>query len=284
MQEVERMIPSEVALLKVSKEGFSPDNLVDAIVSRLKNRTAPYSNSVGLMPPPQDRVYVGDKPAGAPGNQMPADIVREGLAFNGIYFGGSVQVAWDGDPQNTFENAQDSVAALGNRISGTEGFIDTSGMFVTLGDGAKSGFGLVRQNNGAEVVLVAGQKFQATPRSSSYLDSYLNLVPGANQFADMMDGKVLDSQEFTITGIYEQDNINVRKHFGEEFQIVPIGNGSHYLTVLPHAVGVPDIGNRVFRGIGSKQERIDAAKQKQQRRDQENRDIAFEERIYEGTR
>ena len=284
MQEVERMIPSEIALLKVSPQGYSQENLVDAIVSRLKDRTAPYQNYVGLMPAPQDRVYVGDKPAGAPGNQMPADIVREGLAFNGIYFGGSVSVAWDGDPQNTFKNAQDSVAALENRISGTKGFIDTSDMFVTLGDGAKSGFGLVRQKNGAEVVLVAGQKFQVTPTSSSYLGSYLNLVPGANQFADMMDGEVLDSLEFTITGDYEQDIINVRKHFGEEFQIVPIGNGSHYLTVLPHAVGVPDIGNRVFRGIGSKQERIDDAKQTQQRRDQENRDIAFEELIYEGTR
>jgi len=171
---------------------------------------------------------------------MPADVVREGLAFNGIYFGGSVQVAWNGDPQNTFKNAQDSVSDLGNRISGTEGFLDTSDMFVTLGDGAKSGFGLVRQKNGAEVVLVAGQKFQATPRTLSYL----NLVPGADQLANRIDGEVLDSQEFTITGNYEQDNINVRKHFGEEFQIVPIGNGSHYLTVLPHAVGVPDIENR----------------------------------------
>ena len=280
MQEVERMIPSEVALLKVSKEGFSPDNLVDAIVSRLKDRTAPYQNHVGIMPAPQDRVYVGDKPAGALGNQMPADIVREGLAFNGIYFGGSVSVAWKGDPQNTFKNAQDSVSDLEKRISGTEGFIDTSGMFVTLGDGAKSGFGLVRQKNGAEVVLVAGQKFQATPRTFwlTMAQSYLNLVPGANQLANRADGEVLDSQEFTITGIYEQDNINVRKHFGEEFQIVPIGNGSHYLTVLPHAVGVPDIGNRVFRGIGSKQERIDAAIAAQQRRDQKNRDLNITER------
>tara|TARA_R110002096_G_scaffold295659_2_gene490015 strand:- start:1026 stop:3548 length:2523 start_codon:yes stop_codon:yes gene_type:complete len=240
MREVERMIPSEIALLKIGKQGYSQENLVDAIVSRLKDRTAPHQNHVGLMPAPQDRVYVGDKPAGAPGNQMPADIVREGLAFNGIYFGGSVSVAWDGDPQNTFKNAQDSVADLENRISGTEGFIDTSGMFVTLGDGAKSGFGLVRQKKGAEVVLVAGQKFQATPRTLSYL----NLVPGANQLANMLDGEVLDAQEFSITGIYEQDNINVRKHFGEEFQVVPIGNGSYYLTVLPHAVGVPDIGNR----------------------------------------
>ena len=230
MQEVERMIPSEVALLKVSPQGFSPDNLVDAIVSRLKDRTAPYPNHVGLMPAPQDRVYVGDKPAGAFGNQMPARFGREGLAFNGIYFGGSVQVAWKGDPQNTFKNAQDSVAALGNRISGTEGSIDTSDMFVTLGDGAKSGFGLVRQNNGAEVVLVAGQTFKTQPRIS--------------RFPSTAYGEVLEAQEFKITGIYEQDNINVRKHFGEEFQIVPIGNGSHYLTVLPHAVGVPDIKNR----------------------------------------
>ena len=101
-------------------------------------------------------------------------------------------------------------------------------MFVTLGDGAKSGFGLVRQNNGAEVVLVAGQTFKTQPRISRFPST-----------ADVE----YEAQEFKITGIYEQDNINVRKHFGEEFQIVPIGNGSHYLTVLPHAVGVPDIKN-----------------------------------------
>ena len=145
---------------------------------------------------------------------------------------------------------------------------------LTLVGGAKSGFGLVRQKNGAEVVLQPTQTFKTVPRTLSYL----NLVPGANQLANRIDGEVLDSQEFTITGNYEQDNINVRKHFGEEFQIVPIGNGSHYLTVLPHAVGVPDIGNRVVRGIKPKQERIDAAKQAQQRRDQENIALNITER------
>jgi len=241
MKEVERMIPSEIALLKLSDQGYSQDNLVDALVSRLAQRTAPYQNSVGLMPEPQDRVFVGDKPPGALGTQMPANIVRQGLAFNGMYFGGNVPVAWDGDPQNTFENARNSVADLGNRISGTEGFVDSSKMFVTLGDSVNSGYGVVRQKNGADVILRVGQKFKTVPRSFSYL----SLVPGADQVANMLDGEVTDTQEFSITGSYEEDNINVRKHFGEEFQIVQIGSGSdYYLRVLPHAVGVPDNKNR----------------------------------------
>jgi hypothetical protein len=241
MKEVERMIPSEIALLKLSSEGYSQENLVDALVSRLAQRTAPYQNSVGLMPEPQDRVYVGDKPPGALGTQMPAGIVRDGLAFSGMYFGGSVPVAWDGDPQNTFENAKNSVVDLGNRISGTEGFVDSSKMFVTLGDSVNSGYGVVRQKNGADVILRVKQKFKTVPRSSFYL----SFVPGANQLANILDGEVLDAQEFSITGIYEQDNINVRKYFGEEFQIVQIGSSSDYfLRVLPHAVGVPDSETR----------------------------------------
>lgn len=240
MKEVERMIPSEIALLKLSSEGYSQENLVDALVSRLAQRTAPYQNSVGLMPEPQDRVYVGDKPPGALGTQMPAGIVREGLAFSGMYFGGSVPVAWDGDPQNTFENAQNSVVDLGNRISGNEGFVDSSKLFVTLGGGVNSGYGVVRQENGAEVVLQVKQKFKTVPRSSPYL----SFVPGADQLANMLDGEAVDAQEFSITGEYDVDNSNVKKHFGEEFQIVPAGQGAYFLRVLPHAVGVPDSENR----------------------------------------
>ena len=97
--------------------------------------------------------------------------------------------------------------------------VDGDELSVTIGTGARTGFGVIRSNKnfGAPVMFNAGQVIKK-PKG-----------PAATRFSVNLEYR----DGYTFTGDYSKDQAFVRDVLGSEYQLLPTGRGSYQLVILP---------------------------------------------------
>jgi len=161
---------------------------------------------------------------------MPLEYTR-GLdpKFQNAHIGTYVQPFDKSDPQDTYGNMIESVKKI--PIPGVDG----DDLSVTIGTGARTGFGVIRSNKnfGAPVVFNAGQVLKE-PRGK------LQIGRGPTN-KDYV-------KEYKFTGDYLKDQAFVNKAFGSEYQLLPITRGSYQLVILPFFKGIKPMEAMVTPG------------------------------------
>jgi hypothetical protein len=116
------------------------------------------------------------------------------------------------------------------RISGVDGDV----LSVTVGTGARTGFGVIRSSKsfGAPIVFNAGQVLKQ-PRGP--------MVIGRRRNPNYMENH-------TFTGDYSKDQAFVKEAFGSEYQLLPTGRGSYQLVILPFFKDIEPMEPRVPPG------------------------------------
>ena len=212
--EINKVAPILKARLEAGGKSVSEDQIKSAVVEYFLPRTLVGEETVMLGLPDSQRVYAGIGPTGS--RSMPLEYNRGfDPKFENAHIATYAQPSDGSDPQDTYENMRESVK--NTRISGVDG----DGLSVTVGTGARTGFGVIRSSKsfGAPVVFNAGQvlkeprgpvvRFGRSPRNVDYV------------------------KEYTFTGDYSKDQAFVKEAFGSEYQLLPLQGGSYQLVILP---------------------------------------------------
>ena len=210
--EISKVAPILKARLEAGGQSVSSEAVKDAVVEYFQPRTLVGEETVMLGLPDSQRVYAGVGPTGS--RQMPLEYNRGfNPKFQNAHIGTYVQPSDKSDPQDTYGNMIESVKNM--PIPGVDG----DDLSVTIGTGARTGFGVIRSNKnfGAPVVFNAGQVIKK-PKG-----------PAATRFSVNLEYR----EGYTFTGNYSKDQAFVKDVFGSEYQLLPTGRGSYQLVILP---------------------------------------------------
>jgi len=210
--EISKVAPILKARLEAGGKSVSVDDVKEAVVEYFQPRVLVGEETVMLALPVSQRVHAGTGPTGS--REMPGEYNRgSDLKFQNAYIGTNVKPATNDDPQDTYGNMIESVKNM--PIPGVDG----DELSVTIGTGARTGFGVIRSNKnfGAPVMFNAGQVIKK-PKGLAATRFSVNL--------EYRDG-------YTFTGDYSKDQEFVRDVLGSEYQLLPTGRGSYQLVILP---------------------------------------------------
>jgi hypothetical protein len=227
--EISKVAPILKARLEAGGKSVSSDDVKNAVVEYFQPRTLVGEDTVMLGLPDSQRVYAGVGPTGS--RQMPLEYNRGfNPKFQNAHIGTYVQPSDDSDPQDTYGNMIESVKKI--PISGVDG----DELSVTIGTGARTGFGVIRSSKsfGAPVVFNAGQVIKK-PKGP--------MVIGRGVNPNYID-------DYTFTGDYSKDQAFVKDVFGSQYQLLPIGPGSYQLVILPFFKDIEPMEDRGEAPLG----------------------------------
>jgi hypothetical protein len=221
--EISKVAPILKARLEAKGKDASVDDVKEAVVEYFQPRVVVGEETVMLALPDSQRVYAGIGPTGS--RQMPLEYNRGfDPKFQNAHIGTNVQPSDGSDPQDTYGNMIESVKNM--PIPGVDG----DELSVTIGTGARTGFGVIRSNKsfGAPVMFNAGQVIKK-PKG-----------PAATRFSVNPEYR----EGYTFTGDYSKDQAFVKDVLGSQYQLLPTGRGSYQLVILPFFKDIEPMENR----------------------------------------